>query len=133
MASKFTKPDRSNRQPNLTKSEDNDALDIGWNEGFLSDGRAYRVEAWAQDGLTSVTIFMPAAGIENLSNEQFVELLEREGLLAWEPGARKSAYAMPFTDAAGNAVWSVNVVIAAEDQLIARDAFELRPYAAGNE
>jgi hypothetical protein len=130
MQSKFRKPDRSDYTPNFTKTAENDALDIGWGEGVLSDGRAYRVEAWAQDQVTSVSIFLPTAGIENMSNDQFVDLLEREELIAWEPGARKSAYARPLMDSSGAPIWSVNVVIGADDQLFANDAFRLLPYAA---
>lgn len=33
------KPDRSNYTPNRSKTPENDQLDIGWNEGFMSDGR----------------------------------------------------------------------------------------------
>jgi len=35
----YPKPDRSDQTPNFVKSAENDAIDIGWNEGNLSDGR----------------------------------------------------------------------------------------------
>jgi hypothetical protein len=41
------KPDRSNSPPNLVKTDENPNLDLGWNEGFLTDGRPYRAEYWA--------------------------------------------------------------------------------------
>jgi hypothetical protein len=65
---------------------------------------------WAQDGITLVTIFMPTAEIENMSNAQFVALLETERLITWEPGAQKFADARRFVDAAGAPICSVNVV-----------------------
>lgn len=69
------KPDRSNYAPNRVKTPDNDQIDIGWNEGFLSDGRPYRLECWAQDQFTCVTVFMSTEGLETYANEQLVEML----------------------------------------------------------
>lgn len=121
------KPDRSNHQPNVVKSAENPALDIGWNEGFLSDMRPYRVEAWCEDQVTSLTYFFATGGLEGLTNAQFADLLEREGLLRYL-GPRRSAYAMPFTDASGNSLWSVNVVVGNGDETFVEDLVEVRPY-----
>ena len=124
------KPDRSNHSPNLAKSADNPALDLGWNEGFLSDARPYRIELWAEDQVTSVTVFLPTAGIENMSNAQFADLLEREQVIQYQPDSRRSAYAVPVTDASGRSVWSVNVVIGDDEQLFAEVLVGIRPYGA---
>ena len=123
------KPDRSAYVPNHRKTEENDQIDIGWNEGFLSDGRPYRIEAWAQDQITSVTVFISTAGLETYSNEQFAELLERERVVRWNAGEPKSAYAVPLTDSAGESMWSINVVIGVEDDPAVADSVPLRPYA----
>lgn len=40
----YPKPNRSDFKPNLKRTHKNDVLDIGWNEGVLSDGRPYRRE-----------------------------------------------------------------------------------------
>jgi len=122
------KPDRSKFIPKRIKTAENPAIDIGWNEGFLSDGRPYRVEMWAEDGISSLTFFIPAGGIEQLSNAQFVDLLEREKLLHYRPGAFRSAYGMPFEDASGNPVWSVNVVIGDETGTFVDDTVDILPY-----
>jgi hypothetical protein len=123
------KPDRSNYKPNRSKTPDNDAVDIGWNEGFLSDGRPYRVECWAHDGVTSLTFFISTAGLEQYNNVQFVELLDRESLVQWHPGVRRSAYAMPFTDASGNSLWSVNLVVGDDNDTLVADSVSIRAYA----
>lgn len=122
------KPDRSSYVPNFSKSADDDVVDIGWREGGFQDGRPYRLEAWAQDGITSVTVFVPTAGLETYSNEQFVELLEREHVVWWRPGARKSAFAMPYTDSAGRPVWSINVMIGMDTEAPVADSVGLLPY-----
>ena len=45
---KYPRPDRSAFKPNFHKSQDNPALDIGWAEGTLRDGRPLRAECWAE-------------------------------------------------------------------------------------
>ena len=125
------KPDRSDARPNLAKTAENPVLDIGWNEGFLSDSRFYRVEAWAENQVSSITVFMSTNGIENYSNPQFADLLEREQLIAYHPGRRRSAFAMPCTDASGNSLWSVNVVIGDDEETFVDLLIAMRPYANG--
>ena len=125
------KPDRSDTSPNLAKTAENPVLDLGWNEGILSDSRPYRVEAWAEDQISSLTFFMSTNGIEIYSNAQFADLLEREQLVAYRNGRRRSAYAMPFTDASGNSVWSVNVVTGDDGESFVDVLTALRPYARG--
>lgn len=122
------KPDRSNSPPNLVKTDENQVLDIGWNEGFLTDGRPYRGEYWAQEQVSSVTFFLSTKGMERFTNQQFIELLEREKLLAWRPGGFKSAYAMPFTDPSGDDMWTVNVVVGDDEQTFADVLIPMRAY-----
>ncbi|MGH7647741.1 MAG: hypothetical protein ACREND_06460 [Gemmatimonadaceae bacterium] len=114
---------------NRVKTAENDQIDIGWNEGVLSDGRPYRIELWAQDQITSVTVFLSTEGIETYSNHQFFELLEKEHIVWWTPGAKKSAYALPLDDASGNPMWSINVVIGADDGPPVADAVPVLPYS----
>ncbi|HWR52769.1 MAG TPA: hypothetical protein VN428_16785 [Bryobacteraceae bacterium] len=111
------------------KSPENDHLDVGWNEGFLSDGRPYRIEMWAQDQITSVTVFMSTEGLETYAKEQLVELLERERIVTWFEGVFKSAYAVPWTDSAGQSMWSINVVVGADDAVFA-DSVAVRAYGS---
>lgn len=123
------KPDRSNYEPNFEKTDENDQLDIGWNEGFLSDGRPYRIECWAQDQITNVTVFLPTAGIENHSNEQLADLLARERVVWFQPGVKPSAHALPMRDAKDNSVWSVNIVVGIDSDPPLADSVRLLPYA----
>jgi hypothetical protein len=122
------KPDRSKHEPNKVKTAENPVVDIGWNEGVLSDGRPYRVEAWAEDGLTSLTYFFARDGLEALSREMAAELLEREGLLTYRSDTGRSAYPAEVADARGHPMWSINVVIADEDHTYAEDHVSLLPY-----
>ena len=124
----YPKPDRSGYSPNRVKTEENDQIDIGWAEGTLSDSRPYHIECWAQDQLTNVTVFLSTDGLDGYSNEQFIELLERERVVWWMPGARKSASAARFEDASGNPMWSINVVIGVDEEPAVADSVPSRPY-----
>ena len=123
---KYPKPDRSDFTPNFSK-EDFDQVDIGWNEGFLSDGRPYRMEAWAMDQITMVTYFFSTIEMENYTSDMFAGLLIKEGLI------KKLSDEIPvdadiLTDVSGNKMWSVNVTIATEDERYARDLNPLKAY-----
>lgn len=59
---KFPVPDRSDQTLSYVKSEDGQ-LDLGWNEGLMSDGRPFRMEMWATDGISMLTVFFSSSGI----------------------------------------------------------------------
>ena len=122
------KPDRSNSPPNLTPTAENPVLDLGWNEGIFADLRPYRVELWTKNKVLTLTFFMSTIGIENCSDTQFADLLEREQLIACRPGASRLVFAMPLTDASGNSVWSVSVLIGAVEAPLADVLVATRPY-----
>lgn len=111
----FPKPDRSNYTVNQTKSAENDQIDIGWAEGVLRDGRPFRLEVWAQDQITCLTVFLSSLGLEDAPSDYLVYLLRRDSVVAWLNGETASADASLFVDAAGNEMWSVNVVIGVDD------------------
>ncbi len=123
----FPRPDRSGFEPNFRKTADDDVIDIGWTEGVLSDGRPYRLECWAQDQVTCVTIFVSSSGLEGLDREGLVDLLEREDLVRF-PHAKRYVSARPFRDAAGNDLLSINVVVGDEEETYTAGGPALRPY-----
>jgi hypothetical protein len=121
------KPDRSNR----VKRSSNESFDVGWNEGLLSDGRPFRSEYWVERGISKLTIFLPVQGIEGMSAGELTALLEREGVLEFAPGAEREVSAERMTDAAGNEVWALQVVVGADDNNLAvrgGSATVIRPY-----
>ena len=123
----YPKPDRSDQTQNFIKSEENPAIDLGWSEGYLSDNRPYRVECWAEFQVTMLTFFFSTDGMENYSDLMFKELLSREKLVQFVSD-NPYVSAKPFTDASGNDMWSVNVVIGTEDELHTRDSTNLQAY-----
>jgi hypothetical protein len=123
----YPKPDRSNFKPNPSKTEENPEIDIGWDEGFFRDGRPYRAECWATDGITMLTLIFSARGFESYSDQQFASFLESEGLVRFRSD-RSRLSAMRLTDAAGNDMWSVNIVVGMDDETYIHDSVKLRSY-----
>ena len=104
---KFPIPDRSKQTIHLTKDEDG-VIDIGWCDGVLSDGRAYRAEMWAEDQISLLTIFFSSIGMEEFDTEQIRRLIQIEGLVSFVENGQQRCTALKFTDDAGNGVWSLN-------------------------
>ena len=113
---KYPRPDRSRITPNFAKTADNDALDLGWHEGVLSDGRPFRAEYWCQDQISILTFFLSIVGLETASQADLAELLVREGLVAFKTGKAPHIQAMRWRDAGGNEMWSINVTVGNEDE-----------------
>ena len=114
----YPKPDRSTFQPNLEKTPENDALDIGWAEGILSDGRPFRMEYWCQDQCSIATFFFSTTGLNFTSQAKVRDFLAREGLVRYRTSAG-NATGGRVTDDAGNKMWSWTVLFAADDDTIA--------------
>ena len=124
----YPKPDRSDYKPNTSKSAHDDAIDVGWDEGFLSDARPYRAECWAESGITMVTFFFSTQGLETSTVAQIMEILKNNGLI--KPlNDHIYVTAMPMNDATGNDLWSVNIVVGDENQVYLADQLMLRPYS----
>ena len=119
-------PDRSDQIRHFSKAEGDD-LDIGWNDGVLSDGRPYRAESWATDQITLLTFFFSTSQIETYTNAQFIKLLEDDGLIEFSSDQKYVTGEM-FEDPSGNEMWSVNVVIADENNEFTKDSISLKPY-----
>ena len=123
--SPFPRPDRSDQHRNFTKTADNDAIDIGWCEGQLKDGRPYSAELWAQDQSTCVVVFFSRRNLDGLTDETAANILESDGLVTFR---KRLCSVAPWTDAAGNEMWSVNLVVGDEDESYLADTFAFQPY-----
>ncbi|MDD4081068.1 MAG: hypothetical protein PHP02_06610 [Eubacteriales bacterium] len=124
MAKIYPKIVRSNFRK--SREEANGQLDIGWTEGVLGDGRPYRLECWAQDQITMVTVFISVLGLEGMTNDGFARLLEEEGL--YRAYGKKYVEGRQFTDQAGQAFWSINAVIGDEAAMYGESRVPLSPF-----
>ena len=123
----FPKPDRSNYKPKQAPTAEDRSFDLGWNEGFFSDGRTFRAEAWVEEGMTCLTFFFSTHGMENWAKTQFADFLERKGLVVYLDGDPKVS-AMPLSDASGNDMWSVTLIVGIDRETYVDDKISLRSY-----
>src|SRR5215467_13908088 len=123
----YPKPDCSDRRPNFSATEETDARGIGWDEGRLSDGRPFRVEMWAQDQVSYLQCFFSAVGLEDLDRRELQQFLERECLIRFRSDKRYAGGHL-ITDASGNRMWEVNVVIGDDHDRHVDYDFDLKPY-----
>jgi hypothetical protein len=123
----FPKPDRSDQRPNSVKTADNDVIDIGWDEGVFRDGRPYRVEAWCQDQVTSLTFFWSISDMPMATKEDLAKILVDEGLLRFT-SEKHFVYGRQFVDPSRRRMWSVNVVVGDDEETYVRDSCRLKSY-----
>lgn len=110
----YPMPDRSRQTIHHVKDDDG-VIDVGWCDGVMSDGRAFRAEMWAQDGVSMLTFFFSRIGIAHLDQDQIKALIVAEGLVTFRPGREAICSSLPCDDDAGAEMWSVNVVVGDED------------------
>ena len=128
MTSAYPTPDRSDFAPNLEKSPENEALDLGYAEGAMRDGRPYRAEFWCMDQISMLTFWFSTVGLEGASHDELADRVESEGLVTFRPG-RRSVACKKVRDAADQEMWSVNVTVGDEDETYLESSIELRRYA----
>lgn len=107
--------------------EAKEVVDIGWTEGVLDDGRPFRLEFWCAGDAYNVTVFTPRTNGEELDDADSRALLEDCGLLDFLADPARIA-ARPFFDARLNEIWSINVVVHADDTELVRILVPLRKY-----
>lgn len=100
---------------------------VGWARGRLSGGDGFRLECWAEDGLTMLTYYFPIDAVEEKRPSDFGDFLEEEGLLRFV-GERRYVEARRWTDAADRRWWTVNLVTGDESATYVDDFVPLRPY-----
>jgi hypothetical protein len=121
-------PDRTKQAIRSTKDQDG-VIDIGWCDGVLSHGRAFRAEMWAQDQVSMLTFFFSSIGLEALDAEGMKRFIEQEGLLSFRRSGPSYCSAAPFIDDGGNQVWSVKIVVGGEDQTYIDNSVPIFPYS----
>ncbi len=65
---------------NMDFLSSSDICNIGYHEGTLKDDRPYRLEAWSQNGLDTVTIFISNIDLEDKSEVDLVKYISQEDI-----------------------------------------------------
>ena len=99
-----------------TEWYDDKQVNIGWDTGLLGADRPYFAEGWAMCGITMLTYFVSAAGMEDASKEDLIRLLTGDHLFRLNDPENPRTDVMKFEDDNGNVFFSVNVTVGMEDE-----------------
>jgi len=128
LKTKFPIPSRAGIPVRFEKDADG-VIDVGWCEGVLTDGRAFRGEMWAQDQVSVLTFFFSVIDLEQLDAAAIRSLVEREALVAFREAGPTYCDGVVFVDGAGRRLWSVNVVVGDEDETYIVGSVPFFPYS----
>ena len=125
----YPKIDRSNLIPEKHR-------DGGYGEGTLKDGRPFRMEYWFEVNVSHLSYYMPTIGIEDCSPEDLKEILISEGLVSFndekflsEGFSGINASSNKITDASGNELWEIVVILQDEDGNYVKPHVPLKEYS----
>ena len=98
-----------------TEWYDDPQHNIGWDTGLLKGNRPYFMECWATCGITMLTYFISAEGMEDAETEDLLNLLAGAGLFTLRDPENPRASVMKFEEEKGN-FFSVNITVADEEE-----------------
>ena len=98
-----------------TEWYDDPWYNLGWDTGLVEGNRPYFMLCWATCGITMVTYYVSAAGIEEYREKELLELLERAGLVKALNPEKPGIKAMKFTEDDGKEFYAVNIKAGDED------------------
>lgn len=125
----YPRPTRLGYVASPWEPDENGVLDVGYALGRLSDGRPYRLECWRMDEMLMATIMFSSLYLEGYCRRDMPLLLELEGIVSFDTGkGRPRLQAAQTRDDAGQAVWALNVQLAAGQTGYARVAVPLQRY-----
>jgi hypothetical protein len=125
---RYPRPDRSGYRLNLVAESEGEWLDLGWNEGVLSDGRPFRMEVWTLTGMTGAHFFFSTLDLDDLTSDSCCDLLEREHLVQFSPTSRRVKLTRGF-DTIGQSVWAVMALFGDANGRYANPQIGMLPYA----
>ena len=98
-----------------TEWYDDPQTNIGWDAGLLEGNRPYFAECWATCGITMLTYFVSASGMENAETAELIQKLENAKLLKIRNPKDPRTTAVEFEDDNGNKFYSINITVGDED------------------
>ncbi len=107
----FPRPCRVAYVPSPLEPDEDGVMDVGYQTGRLSDGRAYRMECWRMDDMLMLTVMFSDIGLEAYCRADMYILLECEGLLQFA-GRKRPLQAARTQDDIGQGMWALNLMLA---------------------
>lgn len=124
---KFPVPCRVDYVPSPYEPDEDGVQDVGYLNGQLSDGRAYRLECWRMDDMLMLTVMFSDLCLAAYKREDMSLLLEAEKLVRFTGEGRKLQAARTVDDRE-QAVWAINLMLANKKGTYAEIIPELNRY-----
>lgn len=124
---KFPVPCRVDYVPSPYEPDEDGVQDVGYYNGRLSDGRAYRLECWRMDDMLMLTVMFSDLCLEGYRREDMPLLLEAEEIVRFT-GAGRKLQAARTEDDRGQNVWAINLLLANKKGTYAEIVPELTRY-----
>ena len=100
---------------------------------MLDERRPFFAECWAEDGITMLTVFVSAEGIENESPEEIENRILKSGYFRYRSEEHGHAEVMPFTNRKKDAFYSVNICVGVEGEPTRIMGAKILPWSVLNE
>ena len=124
---KFPVPCRVDYVPSPYEPDEDGVQDVGYLNGQLSDGRAYRLECWRMDDMLMLTVMFSDLCLAAYKREDMSLLLEAENIVRFTGEGRKLQAARTVDDRE-QAVWAINLMLANKKGTYAEIIPELNRY-----
>lgn len=124
---KFPVPCRVDYVPSPYEPDEDGVQDVGYYNGRLSDGRAYRLECWRMDDMLMLTVMFSDLCLDGYRREDMPLLLEAEEIVRFTGEGRK-LQAARIEDDRGQKVWAINLLLANKKGTYAEIVPELTRY-----
>ena len=124
---KFPVPCRMDYVPSPYEPDEDGVQDVGYYNGRLSDGRAYRLECWRMDDMLMLTVMFSDLCLDGYRREDMPLLLEAEEIVRFTGESRKLQAARTEDDRGQN-VWAINLLLANKKGTYAEIVPELTRY-----
>lgn len=124
---KFPVPCRVDYVPSPYEPDEDGVQDVGYYNGRLSDGRAYRLECWRMDDMLMLTVMFSDLCLDGYRREDMPLLLEAEEIVRFTGEGRKLQAARTEDDCGQN-VWAINLLLANKKGTYAEIVPELTRY-----
>ena len=124
---KFPVPCRVDYVPSPYEPDEDGVQDVGYVNGKLSDGRAYRLECWRMDDMLMLTVMFSDLCLAGYKREDMSLLLEAEEIVRFTSDSRKLQAARTVDDRE-QAVWAINLMLANKKGTYAEIVPELNRY-----
>lgn len=124
---KFPVPCRVDYVPSPYEPDEDGVQDVGYLNGKLSDGRAYRLECWRMDDMLMLTVMFSDLCLAGYKREDMSLLLEAEEIVRFTGDSRK-LQATRTEDDREQPVWAINLMLANKKGTYAEIIPELNRY-----